>query len=82
MYLVKLTTTAEKQLDRIDQRYRAKVDAALELLGDNPYNGKKLGGQYAGHYTVKVWPYRIIYTIKQKELWVVVIRIAHRQGAY
>lgn len=81
-YHVKLSRDAGKQLERIDQRYRAKVEAALELLSDNPYQGKKLGGQYAGHYSIRVWPYRIIYTIKHRELWVVVVRIAHRQGIY
>lgn len=81
-YQVKLSRGAEKQLERIDQRYREKVEVVLELLADNPYRGKKLGGQYAGHYSIKVWPYRIVYTIKQKELWIVVVRIAHRQGVY
>lgn len=81
-YQVKLTRAAEKQLEKIDNRYRQKVEAALEFLGGDPYQGKKLSGEYKGYYSVRIWPYRVIYTIKQKELWVIVVRIAHRQGVY
>jgi mRNA-degrading endonuclease RelE of RelBE toxin-antitoxin system len=41
-----------------------------------------LGGKLKGCYSLRAWPYRIIYQIIKKSLYVAVIRILHRQGAY
>ena len=55
---------------------------ALDALEEDPFIGKKLSGEFQGIRSFRVWPYRILYEIKKKELFVFVIRIAHRQGAY
>ena len=81
-YQVVLPKRVQKDLDRIDQRLASKIKAALLALADNPYLGKKLEGKYKSLFSYRVWPYRIIYEIKNKELVVLIVRIAHRQGAY
>jgi mRNA-degrading endonuclease RelE of RelBE toxin-antitoxin system len=52
------------------------------MLASDPYVGKKLDGKYSGLYSLRVWPYRIIYSVIKNELMVSVIGIEHRQGVY
>ena len=82
MFDVRLKPSAEKELERIDKRYYSKILAALAVLAQNPYLGKKLSGDREGEWSYRVWPYRIIYRIYKHELIVFIIRIKHRQGAY
>ncbi|MBP9850444.1 MAG: type II toxin-antitoxin system RelE/ParE family toxin, partial [Candidatus Peribacteraceae bacterium] len=35
-----------------------------------------------GKYTLRVWPYRIIYKFEKQQLTVYVLEIGHRQGVY
>lgn len=81
-YHVRLRPSAEKDLAKIPVNFQIRIRTALEELAVNPYFGKKLGGEYVGLYSVRVWPYRIIYSIHKQELLIIVIRIAHRQGVY
>lgn len=82
MYRVALAKKAKKELARLSKRQQQRVDTALVSLSGNPYAGKKLSGIYKGYYSLRVWPYRIIYSIKKKQLLVIVVRIGHRQGVY
>ena len=82
VYEVRIEPSAEKGLNKIDKKYKSKILLNLNQLSINPYIGKKLTGQYEGLFSLRVWPYRIIYKIYKKYLLVVVIKIAHRQGVY
>ena len=77
-----LTKKAQKHFEGLDQSHQTRVLHKLELLEKNPYVGKKLAGKLVGFYTLRVWPYRVIYQVnkKQQEIWVV--SILHRQGSY
>ena len=81
-YQVVLQKKAQKELDSIDQRYRTRIIIALSDLKINPYAGKKLSGELTGLWSLRIWPYRIIYTVKKHDLIVLVIKIGHRQGVY
>jgi len=83
VFRLKLDPRAEKQLNRIPSPYNERIKITLSTIANNPWIGKKLKGKYDGSYTVRVWPYRIIYDIYKHELLVTVIKIKHRgQGAY
>jgi mRNA interferase RelE/StbE len=79
---IKIEKKVLKQLDRIPLPYQKKVLAALTVIANNPFLGKKLRGELADLYSYRVWPYRIIYKIYKHLLVVVVIHIGHRQGVY
>ena len=81
-YRVVLRKKARKNLKKIDERYRKRILIALIELGKNPYLGKPLNGDLEGKFSFRIWPYRIIYQIHQKELIILIIHISHRQGAY
>lgn len=81
-YQVRLRSKAEKELNNLPRKDYYKIIAALAHLAGDPFVGKKLGGKYKYCFSLRIWPYRIIYQIYKKELLVFVIRIGHRQGIY
>ena len=82
VYQVVLPKKVQKDLAKIDGRYSVRITITLKLLVQDPLVGKKLEGEHRGHYSARVWPYRIIYEIHKHELVVLVIAIGHRQGVY
>lgn len=82
MYRVLLKSAAQKSLKKIDKRYRVRIDRALFALAENPLLGKPLNGELEGFFSLRVWPYRIIYTVYKRETVVFVIDIDHRQDVY
>lgn len=81
-YRVVIPRKVQKDFNKVEKRFRARMLAALAALSSNPYLGKKLEGEHKGEWSCRVWPYRIIYQIKKKELIILVIRIGHRREAY
>lgn len=78
MFKVFLARKAEKSLDKISEPWQGRIVIVLRKLAINPYLGKKLEGKYRDLYSIRVWPYRIIYMIRDKELIIEVIEIEHR----
>lgn len=81
-YAVIVPKKSQKELERIDSRYRLRILLALKCLGKNPFAGKKLQGEHEGEYSYRVHPYRIIYRIKKQRLSVLIIGIGHRSRIY
>ena len=81
-YTLIIEKQAEKELDKIPRQYRGKIRAAFRSLTEDPFQGKKLDGELKGKYSIRAWPYRIIYEIRKKELYVSVVHVGHRQGVY
>lgn len=82
MYTVVITKRAEKQFSKLPENHKKRVLEKLEALSTNPFLGKKLHGKLKGKYSIKPWPYRIIYVIQKKRIKVVVLEIKHRQSVY
>ncbi|PIT98276.1 MAG: type II toxin-antitoxin system RelE/ParE family toxin [Candidatus Andersenbacteria bacterium CG10_big_fil_rev_8_21_14_0_10_54_11] len=81
MWRVVVPKKAQKDLERVAKSYQGRLLAALELLREEPYAGKKMGGHPA-RYALRVWPYRIIYEVDKRQRVIAVLRIGHRQGVY
>ena len=79
---VTITPKARKQLSRLPKDKQFQIDRKIPFLRDNPLLGKMLEGELAGYRSVRVWPYRIIYSINKVRQQVEVSSILHRQGAY
>lgn len=82
MYRVILIPKAEKQLEKLERRYQERITAALLKLKEHPFSGKKLEGELEGGRAIRVWPYRIIYTVDKKIITVTVVAIGHRKDVY
>jgi mRNA interferase RelE/StbE len=81
-YQLVIPQRVQKEIEKIDSRYKQRILAAFVSLKNDPRLGKKLDGEYQGQWSLRVWPYRIIYEIKNKELVILIIRVRHRQGVY
>lgn len=79
---IKLEPKAEKDLNKIPDKYRKKILVILPEIAINPFAGKKLNGKLDGLYSYRVWPYRIIYKVYKKLLLIMIIRIGHRGKIY
>ena len=82
MFQIEYTAKAYKNLEKIPKKQQKRILKAVDNLSTDPFLGKKLEGHYSGLYSLRVWPYRIIYTIEKKKLIIYVVTIGHRQSIY
>jgi len=80
--VVSFSETAEKQYAKLPKPERKKIDRKIELLQLRPISGKKLKGDLQEQYSLKAWPYRILYAVDTKKKILYVLSILHRQGVY
>lgn len=82
-YHVEFTPAAEKELRSLDRPFQTQVFQKIESLADDPrpHGVEKLKGD-DGFYRIRSGNYRIVYTINDKVLVVLVIRIGDRKEVY
>lgn len=82
-YRVEVAPAAVRQLRKLDRVAQRRVQAAIELLAEQPRpNGaKKLAGG-DGEWRVRTGDYRIIYEIHDKVLHVLVVAVGQRRDIY
>lgn len=82
-YAVLLAPAAERQLKALDKPLQQRMTKRLARLGDNPRppGVDKLAGE-DNLYRVREGEYRIVYTIQDKKLIVLVVKIGHRKEVY
>jgi mRNA interferase RelE/StbE len=82
-YRVEVAPAAVRQLSKLDVAARRRVQAAIELLADEPRpkGAKKLTGG-AGEWRVRTGDYRIVYEIHDRVLVVLVVAVGHRGAIY
>ncbi len=80
--LVVLSKDALKQYQHLPKSEQVKIKKRLHVLEQDPHSGKKLTGELQGIFSLKVWPYRILYEINKIKKRIEVHKIAHRQSAY
>lgn len=79
---LRIKNSARKELRRIHRVDRLRLVAAIDGLAENPYRGGALKGDLTGLRRIRVGSYRILYEIRDAELVVLVVRVAHRREAY
>jgi len=81
-YRIELRPAAVKALRKIDPRDRGRIQGAIALLGQDPRppGAKALQGRPG--LRVRVGDYRIIYTVQDDVLLVVVVTLGHRKDVY
>ena len=82
-YQVELTPAAQRQLKSFDKQIQRQLIARVTKLADNPRpNGvEKMEGE-EDLYRIRSGNYRIIYTINDKQLLVLIVRIGDRKEVY
>jgi mRNA interferase RelE/StbE len=81
-YRIELRPAAIRALKQIDHQDRDRIRGAIALLGENPRppGAKALQGRPG--LRVRVGNYRIIYTIQDDVLVVVIVTLGHRSDIY
>ena len=81
-YRVEVRPSAIRALRKLDPEVRPRIEGAIALLAEDPRPpaSRPLTGRPA--YRVRVGDYRIIYTIQDDLLLVVVVTLGYRRGVY
>jgi mRNA interferase RelE/StbE len=82
-YTVEYEPRAIRELGKLDRVAARRVKASVDGLAENPRpaGSKPLVG-YPRFLRVRVGDYRVIYTIEEARVTVLVIHIAHRREVY
>ena len=82
-YSILLAPPAERQLKSLTESVQKRIVKRLRSLRENPrpQGVKKLAGE-EDLYRIREGDYRIIYTIQDKELIVLVVKIGDRKEVY
>jgi mRNA interferase RelE/StbE len=84
-YTVVFKKSALKELRELPARMQQKFLDAAQLLSLNPFtellNIKKLRG-FDGLFRLRIQDYRMIYSIENDVLKIVVVKIGHRRDVY
>ena len=82
-YRIELTPAANRELRKLPAEARRRVSRRIDGLASEPRPAgvEKLAGA-DGLYRVRVGDYRVVYTIADEVLIVVVVRIGHRRDVY
>ena len=81
-YRIEVRPAAARALRKVDPQMRARVQGAIALLAEDPRppSARALRGRPG--YRVRVGDYRIIYTVIDDVLLVVVVTLGHRRDIY
>jgi mRNA interferase RelE/StbE len=81
-YKIELRPAAARALRKLDPQVARRLHAAIVLLAEDPRPpaSRPLRGRPA--WRVRVGDYRIIYTIEDDVLLVVVVTLGHRRDIY
>ena len=82
-YSIRISASAEKQLKKLPREDQKRVAAAIMALGETPYSRgvRKLSG-YDDVFRIRVGNYRILFSVSEAELIVIVLKIGHRRDVY
>jgi mRNA interferase RelE/StbE len=83
-YRVLIKRSAAKEIEAVDpKRDRQRIVARIRSLADDPRSVgcEKLAGE-TDRYRVRVGRYRVVYSIADDELRILVVRVAHRKDVY
>jgi mRNA interferase RelE/StbE len=83
-YSIRIKQSAERALQRLGKSDRRRIDEHILALAENPRpsGAIPLRGGGKGLWRVRVGDWRIIYQIRDDELVVLIIAVAHRREVY
>ncbi len=84
-YRVRIETRAKKSLDSLPKRDGDRIALVVKRLGDDPRPAgcAKIAGSSRNLFRIRVGQHRVVYEIRDRQLLVLVVRIAKRdEGTY
>ena len=83
-YRLLIKPSAAKEIEAVDpKKDRQRIVAGIRSLAEDPRppGCEKLAGE-ADRYHIRVGRYRVLYSVGDGELLVVVVRVGHRKDVY
>lgn len=81
-FSIRIRESAARDLARAAKPDRTRIVAAIDRLAETPYLGTALKGDLRGLRHVRVGDWRVLYEVRDDELIVLVVRVAHQREAY
>lgn len=82
-FAIEYDPTAIKELTKLDKQVVRRVVKAIDALGADPRpSGTRPLVGYPNLWRIRVGDYRVVYTIKDAELVILALRVAHRSNVY
>ncbi|WP_322410995.1 type II toxin-antitoxin system RelE/ParE family toxin [Microbacterium invictum] len=81
-YRIEIRPAAIRALERIDHQTRDRIRGAIALLGQDPRPPGAKALQGRDGLRVRIGNYRIIYTVQDDILVVLVVTLGHRRDIY
>jgi mRNA interferase RelE/StbE len=81
-YRLDYLPSASRSIEKLPRSIQQRIVSRIEALSENPRppGSVKLKGQNA--YRVRVGDYRIVYTIEDQRLVVLIVDVGHRREVY
>ena len=81
-FSIRIKRSAERELKRLARPDRVRIVAAIDRLAEAPHLGAALKGDLRGLRRLRVGDHRVVYEVRNDELIVLVVRVAHRRDVY
>ena len=81
-YRVELRPAAARALRKLDPQVRVRIQGAIALLAQDPRPPAARALRGRPGLRVRIGDYRIIYTVQEDVLLVVVVTLGHRREIY
>ena len=81
-YNILIKPSAVKQIENIPRKDRIRIIQKIQGLADTPrpQGCEKLIGE--SRYRIRQGVYRIVYSVSDRELHIIVVKIGHRRDVY
>ncbi len=81
-YRIEVRPAALRELRKLDRDVRPRIEGAIALLAEDPRPPASRPLRGRSGYRVRVGEYRIIYTVQDDVLLIVVVTLGHRRDVY
>lgn len=82
VYQIEYVNAAERVIRGLPKQLQSRILGRIETLSTNPRPHGSIKLQNQDAYRIRVGDYRIIYSIHDKQLLILVIDIGHRREVY
>lgn len=80
-YSIEYDASAVKELRKLDRQVLRRLRPAIDALADDPRPaGSRQLVEQTDLLRIRVGDYRVIYTVRDKQVVVLVLRVAHRRS--
>ena len=81
-YSILIKPSAVKEIENIPRRDRPRIIQKIQGLANipRPQGCEKLSGEK--RFRVRQGVYRIVYSVSDRELQIIVVKVGHRRGVY